>query len=174
MKDAGLTVSLDTNDDPDNGWEGWEGGLDEVLRQVDIFMPNEREAQKAARVDNLETAGQKLANFVPLVVVKLGSEGAMAQRGTERVVSPSRKVEPWMQWARGIVSTQPFCMNICTATYQLVSRPAISLGLSPPRAREESRLFATLPTARNSLKYTVWKSEEAEDVIAPASAANAI
>ena len=34
MKDAGLTVSLDTNDDPD---DGWEGGLDEAMRYVDIF-----------------------------------------------------------------------------------------------------------------------------------------
>ena len=33
MKDAGLTVSLDTDDDPD----GWEGGLDEALRYVDTF-----------------------------------------------------------------------------------------------------------------------------------------
>jgi sugar/nucleoside kinase (ribokinase family) len=90
MKDAGLTVSLDTNDDPD---DGWEGGLDEALRYVDIFMPNEREAQKAARVDDLETAVQKLAAIVPLVVVKLGSEGAMAQRGTERFMSPARRVE---------------------------------------------------------------------------------
>jgi sugar/nucleoside kinase (ribokinase family) len=72
MKDAGLTVSLETNDDPD---DGWEGGLDEALRYVDIFMPNEREAQKAARFDDLETAVQKLAVIVPRVVVKLGSEG---------------------------------------------------------------------------------------------------
>jgi sugar/nucleoside kinase (ribokinase family) len=51
MKDAGLTGSLDTNDDPD---DGWEGGLDEALPYVEIFMPNEREAQKAARFDDLE------------------------------------------------------------------------------------------------------------------------
>ena len=73
-------MSLDTNDDPD---DGWEGGLDEGLCYVDIFMPNEREAQKAERVDDLETALQKLANIVPLVGVKLGSEGAMAQRGSD-------------------------------------------------------------------------------------------
>jgi sugar/nucleoside kinase (ribokinase family) len=72
---------------------GGEGGLDKALRYVDVFMPNEREDQKAARVDDLETAVQKLANIVPLVVVKFGSEGAMAQRGSNRVVSPSRRVE---------------------------------------------------------------------------------
>jgi sugar/nucleoside kinase (ribokinase family) len=90
MKAAGLTTSLDTNDDPD---DGWEGGLDEALRYVDIFLPNEREAQKAARANDLETAVQKLSAIVPLVVVKMGSEGAMAQRGGERLVSAARKVE---------------------------------------------------------------------------------
>jgi sugar/nucleoside kinase (ribokinase family) len=90
MEDAGLNVSLDTNDDPDDGWEGGHG---EALRYVDIFMSNEREAQKAARVDDLETAVQKLAVMVPLIVAKFGSEGAMEQRGTERVVSPARRVE---------------------------------------------------------------------------------
>jgi sugar/nucleoside kinase (ribokinase family) len=90
MKDAGLTVSLDTNDDPDNGWKG---GLDEALRYVDIFMPNEREAQRAAGVNDLDAAVKKLSTIVPLVVVKLGSEGSMAQRGAERFVSAAKKVE---------------------------------------------------------------------------------
>ena len=90
MKDAGLTVSLDTNDDPD---DGWEGGLDEALRYVDIFMPNALEAQKAARFYDLQPAVQELAVMVPLVVVKLGSEGAMAQPGAERFMTSSRRVE---------------------------------------------------------------------------------
>jgi sugar/nucleoside kinase (ribokinase family) len=90
IKDAGLTISLDTNDDPD---DGWAGGLDEALRYVDIFLPNEREAQKAAGVNDLETAVQRLSAIVPLVVVKLGSAGAMAQRGKERFVSAARKIE---------------------------------------------------------------------------------
>src|SRR5271169_4242961 len=90
MKEAGLTTSLDTNDDPD---DTWEGGLRDALRYVDVFLPNEREAQKAAGVSDLETAVKKLAELVPLVVVKLGRAGAMAQRGTERFVSASLKVE---------------------------------------------------------------------------------
>jgi sugar/nucleoside kinase (ribokinase family) len=90
MKEAGLTISLDTNDDPD---DGWEGGLHDALRYVDVFMPNEREAQKAAGVSDLEAAVEKLAARVPLVVVKLGREGALAQRGSERFVSPALKVE---------------------------------------------------------------------------------
>jgi sugar/nucleoside kinase (ribokinase family) len=90
MKERGLSISLDTNDDPD---DGWEGGLHDALRYVDVFLPNEREAQKAAGVGDLETAVKKLAALVPLVVVKLGREGALAQRGTERFVSPALTVE---------------------------------------------------------------------------------
>jgi sugar/nucleoside kinase (ribokinase family) len=90
MKEAGLTTSLDTNDDPD---DTWGGGLQDALRYVDVFLPNEREAQKAAGISDLEPAVKKLAGLVPLVVVKLGRAGAMAQRGTERFVSPSLKVE---------------------------------------------------------------------------------
>lgn len=90
MKEAGLTTSLDTNDDPD---DGWEGGLDEALRYVDVFLPNEREAQKAARTGDLDAAIRKLAAAVPLVLVKVGREGAIAQRGTERFASPAITVE---------------------------------------------------------------------------------
>ncbi len=89
MKEAGLTISLDTNDDPD---DGWEGGLQDALRYVDVFLPNEREAQKAAGLNDLDAAVKKLAALVPLVVVKLGREGALAQRGTERLVSPALTV----------------------------------------------------------------------------------
>ena len=90
MKEAGLTTSLDTNDDPD---DSWQGGLHDTLRYVDVFLPNEREAPKAAGVSSLEAAVKKLAELVPLVVVKLGREGAMAQRGTERFTSPALKVD---------------------------------------------------------------------------------
>jgi sugar/nucleoside kinase (ribokinase family) len=90
MKEAGLSTSLDTNDDPD---DGWGGGLQDALRYVDVFLPNEREAQKAAGVGDLEAAVKKLASQVPLVVVKLGREGVMAQRGKDRFVSPPLRVE---------------------------------------------------------------------------------
>src|SRR5438874_700328 len=79
MKEAGLSTSLDTNDDPE---DGWQGGLRDALRYVDVFMPNEREAQQAAGTSDLETAVKKLAVMVPLVVVKLGHAGALAQRGS--------------------------------------------------------------------------------------------
>lgn len=90
LKARGLTISLDTNDDPD---DRWEGGLHELLRYIDVFLPNEREACKAAGADDLETAVVKLSELVPLVVVKVGRKGALAQRGKERITSPAREVK---------------------------------------------------------------------------------
>jgi sugar/nucleoside kinase (ribokinase family) len=89
LKSAGLTISLDTNDDTD---DQWQGGLLEVLRYVDIFLPNEREARKVAGTDDLEAAIKKLSDRVPLVVVKLGRQGALAQKGKERFTSPAQRV----------------------------------------------------------------------------------
>lgn len=89
LKAEGLTISLDTNDDPE---DRWEGGLADVLRYVDVFLPNAREARLITKTDNLETAVARLAEQVPLVVIKLGEQGAMAQRGPERFRSPAVKV----------------------------------------------------------------------------------
>jgi sugar/nucleoside kinase (ribokinase family) len=88
LKSKGLTISLDTNDDPEDRW----GDLDEVLRYVDVFLPNKREAYKVAGTEDREAAIRKLSELVPLVVVKLGRRGAVAQRGGERFTSPSQEV----------------------------------------------------------------------------------
>jgi sugar/nucleoside kinase (ribokinase family) len=89
LKQAGLTTSLDTNDDPDDQWQDCR----EVLPYVDIFFPNEREAKKIARSDDLEESITRLSKLVPLLAVKLGRSGAIAQRGGERVTLPPVMVD---------------------------------------------------------------------------------
>jgi sugar/nucleoside kinase (ribokinase family) len=91
MKSRGLTTSLDTNDDPD---DRWDDDLQQVFHFVDILLPNEREACKLAGTDDLETAVRELSERVPVVVVKLGRDGAMAVRGKERVIVPAQPVIP--------------------------------------------------------------------------------
>ena len=81
LKHRGLTISLDTNDDPD---DRWDGVLDELLRYVDILLPNEDEVRRIARRDTLEEALDALSSRVPLIAVKCGSKGALVQRGKER------------------------------------------------------------------------------------------
>jgi len=89
MKSAGLTTSLDTNDDPD---DRWQGALDATLPYVDILLPNEREAVKIARANDLETAVVRLSERVKTVVVKMGSRGAMAIQGGQRFTAPAATV----------------------------------------------------------------------------------
>lgn len=86
LRAAGLTISLDTNDDPA---DEWQSGVQEILPLVDVFLPNEREAQKITHGSSLDDALSKLTKAVPLVVVKLGSSGAIACRGNERISSPA-------------------------------------------------------------------------------------
>jgi len=90
MKSAGLTTSLDCNDDPD---DRWEGGIRDALRYVDIFLPNAREAMRLTGARDAQSAAKDLARVVPLVVVKVGAEGAIARRGEETWSSPALKLE---------------------------------------------------------------------------------
>ena len=90
MKSKGLSTSLDTNDDPD---DQWDGPLRATLPYVDMLLPNEREVLKIARAAKLEDAISFLSEKVTIVVVKLGAEGAMAARGRERFKSPAVNVE---------------------------------------------------------------------------------
>jgi sugar/nucleoside kinase (ribokinase family) len=79
-KAQGLTTSLDTNDDPE---DRWGDDLQQVLKFVDIFFPNEREAKKISRTDDLTQAIAKLSQTLPLLVVKLGPQGAVARKSSQ-------------------------------------------------------------------------------------------
>ncbi|MGH9452507.1 MAG: carbohydrate kinase family protein [Terriglobia bacterium] len=72
MKSAGLSTSLDINDDPD---DRWDSGLWDVLSQVDIFLLNERELKKVTGKPDLKSGAECLSKAVPFLVVKLGAKG---------------------------------------------------------------------------------------------------
>jgi len=90
-KAAGLTTSLDTNDDPENKW-----GRDllEVLKYVDVFFPNDREAKKIAGKEDLAQAINLLAGLAKVVVVKRGSSAAICRRGEEQLSLMPPTVKP--------------------------------------------------------------------------------
>jgi len=94
LKSVGLTISVDTNDDPE---DRWGDDLREMLRHVDVFLPNEREARKIAHNENLEDAIAILSAMVPTLVVKLGTKGAVARQGDKEFRSaavPVTVVDP--------------------------------------------------------------------------------
>jgi sugar/nucleoside kinase (ribokinase family) len=90
LKTAGLTISLDTNDDPEGRFAD---DIYQVLELVDIFLPNQREACRITGTDDLEVAVKKLSAIVPLLVVKAGAQGAIAVRGNERIESAALSVK---------------------------------------------------------------------------------
>jgi sugar/nucleoside kinase (ribokinase family) len=81
LKSAGLTISLDTNDDPE---DRWGGVLEELLDLVDVLLPNETEICRIAKRDSMEDAITVLARRIPCIAVKLGSRGALVQAGGKR------------------------------------------------------------------------------------------
>jgi sugar/nucleoside kinase (ribokinase family) len=91
LRSQGMSVSLDTNDDPDDLWG--EAFL-AMLPEIDLLLPNEDEARRMARTEDLSQAIQWLAERVPVVAVKCGSKGAIVQRGNQRWEIPATIVEP--------------------------------------------------------------------------------
>ncbi len=88
MKAAGLSTSLDTNDDPRDRWEG----LEDLWPYVDIFLPNDREACRIAGTEKVGEAIDQLAQRVPMLAVKLGSEGALLRQGARETKVAVHKV----------------------------------------------------------------------------------
>jgi sugar/nucleoside kinase (ribokinase family) len=91
LKAAGMTLSLDTNDDPDDTWDGI---LPEVLKRIDILLPNEDEVLRITRAGTVEEALDSLRGVVETVVVKCGARGALVQHGGERAWAAPTPVTP--------------------------------------------------------------------------------
>ncbi|NLO07463.1 MAG: carbohydrate kinase family protein [candidate division WS1 bacterium] len=84
--EAGASVSLDTGYDPS---EEWDGDLLDLLPVVDVFMPNEVEAQQITATETVDAAFAALCGMTPLVVVKTGPDGALASGDGETVQVPA-------------------------------------------------------------------------------------
>lgn len=82
MKRRGMTTSLDTNDDPENRWNGV---LEEVLQAVDLLLCTEEELAKIAKV---EAAAEYVSAKIPVLVVKRGARGACAYSEGRKIDMP--------------------------------------------------------------------------------------
>ena len=91
LKQAGVTVSLDTNDDPE---DAWGGAFDEVLGLVDVFLPSERELCRITGAGEIDTALARIAPRVGITVVKCGGRGAVIQDHGERLTIDGIRVQP--------------------------------------------------------------------------------
>lgn len=91
LKAAGLTLSLDTNDDPD---DRWGPPLEEILSLVDVFLPNERELLRMTGRDSLQSALDELAGRVPCIAVKCGAKGSVVFAKGKRLSAEPVVVTP--------------------------------------------------------------------------------
>ncbi len=89
-KQAGLTTSLDTNDDPDGRWEN---DVFDAIQFVDVLLPNEYEACRLAGCEDSMAAAERLSGKVPLLVIKRGEKGVLARKGRESFEAAGRKIE---------------------------------------------------------------------------------
>ena len=91
LKRAGITVSMDPNDDP---LGSWNDSFFEAMKHVDVLMPNQREVCAMMRDSDAEQAVAKLSGLVPLLVVKRGARGAIAIEAGRRYEAGAVPVAP--------------------------------------------------------------------------------
>lgn len=89
LKQAGVTLSLDPNDDPE---QRWDRNILEAIRLVDVLMPNEREACLISGEKDLDRAIAALRELVPLLVIKRGAKGASAFMGAQSWDAPAGEI----------------------------------------------------------------------------------
>jgi sugar/nucleoside kinase (ribokinase family) len=81
-RENGLTTSFDPDTDPAGLW-GPE--ILDVLANVDVFLPNEREALSISGAPDVESAIAKLTQYVKVLVIKRGAKGVLAVAGGRRL-----------------------------------------------------------------------------------------
>jgi sugar/nucleoside kinase (ribokinase family) len=86
---AGLSTSLDPGWDPRGRWD-----LDAIYPLLDLLLVNESEAKALTALGKPAAAARKLAEKVPLVVVKTGPKGAVAATGQGSWKASSYPVDP--------------------------------------------------------------------------------
>ena len=89
-KQAGLTTSLDTNDDPDGRWEN---DVFDAIQFVDVLLPNEQEACRLAGCEDSIAAAETLSENVPILVIKRGAKGVLARNGKESFEAAAPKID---------------------------------------------------------------------------------
>ena len=89
-KENGLSTSLDPDSDSTNTWSD---NIFQVLDYVDIFLPNEREALKIIKCDDILLALEILARRINMVAIKRGRDGVIVQSLQQRLGAKAFEIE---------------------------------------------------------------------------------
>jgi sugar/nucleoside kinase (ribokinase family) len=90
-KAGGLTTSLDPDHDPR---EKWNSGMQQLLHEVDFFLPNETEAARISGSEDLSAAARYFAGFGHTTVIKRGHQGVSVVCGGQVISAPSFAIQP--------------------------------------------------------------------------------
>jgi sugar/nucleoside kinase (ribokinase family) len=90
LRASNVTTSVDPNWDPAGSWDS---GVLELLDVTDVFLPNEMEATRIARISEVPEAIRRLRAHARIVVVKEGGAGAVAGGDAGYVRTPPIDVE---------------------------------------------------------------------------------
>lgn len=91
FKREGMSISLDTNDDPSNTWGP---PLQEILPLIDVFLPSEGEICRMTGGLSLDEALDVIGQKVPAIVVKRGRQGCRVRHQRTTCDVPGVVVEP--------------------------------------------------------------------------------
>jgi sugar/nucleoside kinase (ribokinase family) len=86
LRAESITVSVDPNWDPSGAWDG---GLQSLLEQVDVFFPNAAEARALTGVAGTADAAIRLAQKAAVVAVKDGDNGGLVAIGETLIHQPT-------------------------------------------------------------------------------------
>jgi sugar/nucleoside kinase (ribokinase family) len=89
-KSAGLSTSLDPDHDPQ---EQWASGIQQLLPEVDLFLPKEVEATRISKTADLDAAVQYLSGFGHTVALKLGATGVRVACNRQCFTAPAFPIE---------------------------------------------------------------------------------
>lgn len=74
---SAVTFSMDTNDDPSREWNSQ---IIDILKEIDIFFVNEKEALNITKKRSVLNALDMLSGFTETAVIKLGDSGYVAKQ----------------------------------------------------------------------------------------------
>jgi sugar/nucleoside kinase (ribokinase family) len=90
-KEAGLSTSLDPDNDPTGSWNG---GMREALGSVDLFLPNEQELMGIAGMKELSTAVEEMRGVAGTTIVKRGAAGVLIMTHGRTIAAPGFTINP--------------------------------------------------------------------------------
>jgi sugar/nucleoside kinase (ribokinase family) len=85
-REMGLTTSFDMQWDPD---EEWDLEIENILPNVNVFLPNEKELMYLCRKNNLDEAIEFINKYTDILAIKKGNQGSMVCYKEEKMNLPA-------------------------------------------------------------------------------------